>query len=76
MLCIKQTPDTEKLTFRESTVHEANNGQLCVHVMSMASKVPYIVTVRQFLQIHLFLDLDSFNPSGLKLQPYAKYSTA
>ena len=34
MLCIKQTQDTEKLTFRESTVHEANNGQLCVHVMS------------------------------------------
>ena len=49
MLCIKQTQDTEKLTFRESTVHEANNGQLCVHVMSTASKVPYMVTVRQFL---------------------------
>ena len=26
--------DTGKLTFRESTVHEANNGQLCVYVMN------------------------------------------
>ena len=47
-MCLK-TMDTEKLTFRESTVHEANNGQLCVHVMSKASKVSYIVTVKQFL---------------------------
>ena len=30
--------ETEKLTFRESTVHEANKGQLCVPVMSEASK--------------------------------------
>ena len=33
--------DTEKLTFTDSAVHEANNGQLSVHVMSKASKVPY-----------------------------------
>ena len=26
--------DTEKLTFRESTLHKAINGQLCVYVMS------------------------------------------
>jgi len=30
----KKKVDTEKLTFRDSAVHEANNGQLCVHVMS------------------------------------------
>ena len=44
--------DTEKQTIRKSTVHETNNGQLCVHVMSKAGKVPYIVTVKQFLLIH------------------------
>ena len=49
MLYSKKKLDREKLTFRESTVHEANNGQLCVHVMSKASKVSYIVTVKQFL---------------------------
>ena len=38
MLC---KPDTEKLTFREPTVHEANNDQLCVHVMNKATKVPF-----------------------------------
>ena len=27
----KKNTDTEKLTFRESTVHEANNSQLCLH---------------------------------------------
>ena len=53
--------DTEKQTIRKSTVHEANNGQLCVHVMSKAGKVPYIITVKQFLLIHQQLDLDSFN---------------
>ena len=26
--------DTEELTFRESTLHKGNNGQLCVYVMS------------------------------------------
>ena len=51
-MCLKKM-DTEKLTFRESTVHEANNGQLCVHVVSEASK--------QFLQIDQYLDLDSFS---------------
>ena len=36
-MCLKKM-DTEKLTFRESSVHEANNGQLCVHVIGEASK--------------------------------------
>ena len=35
-MCLKKM-DTEKLAFRESTVHEANNSQLCVHVISEAS---------------------------------------
>ena len=42
MFCIKKKLDTEKLKFRESTVHEANKGV-------RTSKVPYIVLVKQFL---------------------------
>ena len=51
VMCLTKM-DTEKLTFK-SIVHEANNGQLCVHVVSEASK--------QFLQIDQYLDLDSFS---------------
>ena len=53
MLCIKKKK-TEKLKFRKSTVHCANNGV-------RTSKVRYIVTFKQFLQIHHYLDLDSLN---------------
>ena len=62
MLYSKKKTGYWKADVPESTVHEANNGQLCVHVMSKASKLPYnIVTVKQFLWIHQYLDLDSFN---------------